>query len=255
MISPMLKCRTFISGLLILIAQSVWAYNIPDKSSRLVNDYTQTLSTSEQQMLEQKLLAYNDSTSTQVAIVIIPSLDGEEVSAYAVKLAEQWGIGRKDKDNGVLLLISIQDRRVTIQTGYGMEGVLPDAICKRIIEQEIKPAFQQSDYYGGIDKATTAIFKFAAGEYTADNYAEEGTPLFFILILIAFIIFVSIMSRRKGKHQQFSSRGSGIPFWMLMGGGGSRSHGGSWGNFSGGSGGFRGFGGGSFGGGGASGGW
>jgi uncharacterized protein len=236
----------------------LFAQNFPERSNRLVNDFTNTLSNEDVNALERKLVAYNDSTSTQVAIILIPSLEGYDVADYADRLAEKWGIGQKEKDNGVIILAAIQDRKVTIQTGYGMEGVLPDAICKRIIEYEITPEFKRGNFYQGLDNASTAIFKFAAGEYKADTYQKKGKKGFPAgLIILFFIIAIIAISRRKKRYQNIGTRGADIPFWMLMGGLGSGggSHRGSWGNFSGGSGGFGGFGGGSFGGGGASGSW
>lgn len=242
----------FISLALVIFSINVFAQTFPEKSNRLVNDYVGVLSSEESALLEKKLLAYNDSTSTQLAIVIIQSLEGYEVSDYATRLAEAWGVGQKEKDNGVMLLVALGDRKITIQTGYGMEGVLPDAICKRIIENEIKPAFKQSNFFVGLDNASTAIFKFAAGEYKADHYKKKkGLP--FGLILVIFIVVVVLLSRSKRNYQTIGGRGMGGFFPPFIGGGGSSR--GSWGDFSGGGGGFGGFGGGSFGGGGASGSW
>lgn len=249
-----LHIKNILVGLaLIILSSNVFAQNFPAKSNRLVNDYAGIMSVEEQNALEQKLVAYNDSTSTQLAIVIIESLEGYEVSDYATRLAESWGVGQKEKDNGVMLLVAIADKKITIQTGYGMEGVLPDAICKRIIENEIKPAFKQSRFYEGFDKASTAIFKFAAGEYKADHYAKKEKSMPFGVIIIIFIIAVIVLSRSKRNYQTIGGRGTGGFFPPFIGGGGSSR--GSWGDFSGGGGGFGGFGGGSFGGGGASGSW
>ncbi len=218
-----------------------------------MNDYAGVMSSEQVSALEQKLLAYNDSTSTQVAIITIKSLEGYEIADYAVRLATEWGIGQKDRNNGVLILAAIDDRKITIQTGYGMEGVLTDAITRRIIELEIKPSFKAGDYYTGLDLASSAIFKFAAGEYTAKNYGQKSkkksVPFFLIVILI--IAFIVISNRRKNSGS-IGSRGIGGGFFppFIGGGGGS----GSWGGGSGG-GGFGGFGGGGFGGGGSSGSW
>lgn len=247
-----LHTRIFYSLFFIFIAGlSSFAQTFPTKSDRLVNDYVGILDNSQVSTLEQKLIAYNDSTSTQVAIVIVNSVDGYEIADYAQRLAENWGVGQKAKDNGIIILAAIQDRKITIQTGYGMEGVITDAIARRIIEKEIKPAFKAGNYYEGFDLASTAIFKFASGEYTADAYSkkkEEDFP--FGIIIILFIVIVVFLSRRKQKYQNIGGRGTGY-FPPFIGGSGS----GSFGNFSGGSGGFGGFGGGSFGGGGASGSW
>ena len=173
-----LYSRNLILLLLLFIYGSVNAQEFPTKSKRLVNDFATLLSVDEVSALESKLVAYNDTTSTQVTIVIIKSLEGYEISDYAVRLANAWGIGKADKNNGALILVSLDEKKMSIQTGYGLEGVLPDAICKRIIEKEMKPSFKQSDYYGGFDLATTAIFKFAAGEYKADHYNnKKNNPL------------------------------------------------------------------------------
>ena len=230
------------------------AQEFPAKSNRLVNDYASLLSSEEVSSLEQKLVAYNDSTSTQISIVIIKSLEGYEVSDYAVRLASAWGIGQSDKNNGAIILVAVDDRKMSIQTGYGLEGVLPDAICKRIIERELKPSFKAGNFYEGFDLATTAMFKFASGEYKADHY-KRGKKLPIGALLIAFIVVIFIVSRASRKYQTIDGkgvRGGGGFFPPFIGGGGFGG-----GGFGGGSsgGGFGGFGGGSFGGGGASGGW
>lgn len=227
------------------------AQEFPEKSKRLVNDYTNTLSLDQVKSLEKKLVTYNKETSSEVAIVMINSLEGYDVSDYAVRLAENWGIGKRDKDNGVLILVAMQEHKITIQTGYGMEGVLPDAICRRIIEQEMKPSFKENDYYEGLNNATSAIFKFAAGEYTNDNYTgKKRWSVLYLAIILVVIIFALIMGRFRRRYQYINGKRRGTT-WLFGGGSG----GGSWGSFSSGSGGFGGFGGGSFGGGGASGSW
>lgn len=225
----------------------------PEKPNRLVNDYTQTLSPEQIAALEQKLVAFNDSTSTQISVVLINSLEGYDVADYAVRLAEKWGIGRKQKDNGVLLLAAVNDRRITIQVGYGLEGVITDALSRRIIEKVIKPSFTQGNYYRGIDEATTSLMKLSSGEYMADEAVQGGEkkripkwPL-----ILAMIVFV-LLARSRKRQQNIGSRGGGgVSAWPFLMGSGR----GSWGDFSSGSGGFGGFGGGGFGGGGASGSW
>ena len=249
--------RSLWISILLLLSIAVQAQDFPERSSMLVNDYAQVLSAAETNALEAKLVAYNDSTSTEIAIVIIKSLGNYEVSDYATKLGEKWGIGVKGKNNGLVILASIEDRKVTIQTGYGMEGVLPDAICKQIVENEIKPEFKQGNYYQGLDNATTAVIKYSKGEYQSDGKKKgkkKNLPVG--LIVIAFIGIVLFLSKRGGgggTNINGGLRGGGaLPLWMLMNSGGGR---GSYGSFSSGSGGFGGFGGGSFGGGGASGSW
>lgn len=240
--------------LLLILPGWLMAQNFPEKPNRLVNDYTQTLTTDELAALEQKLVAFDDSSSTQIAVVVINDLEGYDVADYAVRLAEKWGIGQQEKNNGIVLLASLGDRKVSIQTGYGMEGALPDAIARRIIEIAIKPNFKQGDYYTGLDQATDAIIAYTKGEFKNDqprSRKSKGFPLG--LILIIMIIIVTVAKRMGGGNngQVISGRGASSPFWWLLMGGGGHGGGGHTSD----GGGFGGFGGGSFGGGGASGSW
>lgn len=258
--------RFFFLILLISGASILQAQTFPEKPARLVNDYTNTLTQAEVSRLEQKLVAFDDSTSTQIAVVLIKSLEGYDVADYAVRLAEKWGIGGSKNNNGVLLLASIGDRKVTIQTGYGVEGALPDAIARRIIENEITPNFRTGNYFGGLDQGTSAIISYTKGEYNEarkKTKQSDGPSGFIIFLIIMVIIFLISRKGGGGGSQVIGRRGAASPFWwMLLGSGLGRSSGGGFGGFSGGGGGFGGggggfggFGGGSFGGGGASGSW
>jgi len=258
----------------ILIAVSFLAcygQNIPDPMvpPRLVNDFTGLLTTEQQIALNNKLLQFNNETSTQIYVVTYDDLQGYPIAEFASLLGDKWGIGQKGKDNGIVVLVSPGNREVTIQTGYGIEGVVTDALAKRIIETEIIPAFKEGKYYEGIDKATDVLISLTRGEYTADDYMKKtALPAIlagavFTFVVIVMIVFAIVMRRR------FYSPGKSIPWWvwlmMMNSSGGSRR--GSFGDFSSGSGGFGGFsggggfggfsggGGGSFGGGGASGSW
>src|SRR5205814_1313907 len=122
--------------------QTFAAEDFPDVSKTLVTDYANVLSEGDKASLENKLVAFNDSTSTQIAIVIMRSTGGYEIEEYSVQLFNKWKIGQAKKNNGVLILIAIEDRKVFITTGFGIEGVLPDALCKRIIDNDIKPNFK-----------------------------------------------------------------------------------------------------------------
>ncbi len=253
-----MKLRLFVTFLIFLLTWSIEAKDIPPRSNTLVTDYVKLLTPGERDALERKLVAYDDSTSTQIAIVIDRSLEGEEIFDYSYRLAEAWGIGRENKDNGVLVYIALQDRKLYIQTGYGAEGFLPDAMANRIIETVIKPAFRQDNYYQGLDKATDIIMQLGSGEYYNDGSSEEGfPPLAVIIILIVIVIILSSLFNDKGdgggyyRGGRYDSgrRGGG---WMYIPGGGWSSGGGG-GGFGGG--GFGGFGGGGFGGGGAGGSW
>ena len=231
---------------------------------RLVNDLTGTLSAEEVGQLEQKLLAYSDSTSTQVSIVLMGSVGPYDISDYAIQLGEKWGIGGKGKDNGILILAAMDDRKVFITTGRGMEGVVPDALAKRIVTDMILPNFKMQAYYQGLDQATDMIFKLASGEYKADEVLSEGNSggaILLILLLVFLFVIIPIIKNRKDNDNHMGGKGGGIDFWTtlvlanLLGGGGRSSGGGSFGDFSSGGGSFGGFGGGSFGGGGAGGSW
>jgi uncharacterized protein len=248
----------------------VHSQDIPDKllPPRLVNDFAGLLKEGEVGNLERKLVSFNDSTSTQIAIVIVKSLDGYDKSDYAQRLGEKWGIGQKGKNNGILILIKpkTSDSRgeVFIATGYGVEGPIPDLTCSEIVDNEILPAFRNGDYYGGLNKATNTLMSLARGEFSAADYGQRSKKSsgknipFGLTILIVFVI-ISIISRRSGGSNNKHISTGGLPFWMLLGmmNSGRGSHSGSWGGFSGGGGGggFGGFGGGSFGGGGAGGSW
>ena len=240
---------------LMLFGISASAQNFPEKPNTLVSDYTNTLSADENKALEQKLVAFADSTSSQIAVVLVPTLEGYDVADYAVRLADKWGIGQDKKNNGVILLVSIGDRKMSIQTGYGMEGALPDAIARRIIENSIKPAFKQGAYYQGLDAGTNDIIAYTKGEYKNDapkKGKNKTFPLVFILVFILIFIAIARISGGGGNGQVIGGHGTTGAFWWLLTSGGS-----SGGGFGGGSdsGGFGGFGGGSFGGGGASGSW
>ena len=248
---------------LVLCTLFSFAQELPPKSNTLVTDFTNTLSSAEQQQLEQKLVAFNDSTSTQIAVVIMKSTGEYDINDYGQRLGRAWGIGQKDKNNGVLVLVAIGDRKVAIATGYGAEGGLPDAITHEIIQNDITPNFKAGNYYAGLDAGTTDIMKYLKGEYKADNTAQGsgGGGSIAILIIIVVVILIIIFRNRGGGGQIIDRRGSASPFWWFLGGALLGRESGGWGGFSGGNGGdsggggFGGFGGGDFGGGGSSGSW
>lgn len=251
-------------ALFLLPALRATAQQVPPKPNppRLVNDYVNMLMPAQQDALEQKLDAYADTTSTQIVIVIIPTTGDYAMVDYAVKLGRTWGVGGSKFNNGIVILIARDDHKAFIATGYGMEGAVPDATCKEIIDGDIIPAFKQGNYYQGLNKATDDIIAAAAGEYKAPKKsARQGSGLIFFLIFVAIILFIIFLSNRGGGGgggRTYSRHGIG-PFigGMIAGdilGGGFRG-GGGFGGGGGGGGGFGGFGGGSFGGGGAGGGW
>ena len=223
---------------------------------KLVVDYTNTLSPDQINALEQKLVSFDDSTSSQISVVIIETTGDRDISDFAFALGRAWGIGNKEFNNGILLLVAKNDRKIFIATGYGLEGALPDALAKQIIADEIRPNFRENDFYRGLDEGTNAIIQAITGEYKApDGYHkrnEKGVPG--ILIVVIVIIIISIIKRGGGGGGYYNRggyrRGSGM--WLFPGAGG---FGGGFGGGSSSGGGFGGFGGGSFGGGGAGGGW
>lgn len=251
----------FLSG----IAQNVVP---PPNPPRLVNDYAGVLSKEQVAILEEKLVALDDSTSNQIAVVILKSLEGYEVQEYANKLFRSWGIGNKKTNNGVLILASIEDRKIWIEVGYGLEGAIPDVTASSIYRNEIVPEFKQQNYYRGIDNAINALSKAAVGEYKTKrvrkgNNGDDGwSVLTFIIILVIVIIIVGAGGGGRGGRGggMMSRRGAAnvaeALLWSSLLGGNNRGGGGfGGGGFGGGGGGFGGFGGGSSGGGGAGGSW
>jgi uncharacterized protein len=262
----MFKKIILFAGLLLCVC-SVFAQELPPKSNTIVTDFTNTLSADEKQRLESKLVAFNDSSSTQIAVVIVHSIGQYDVNEYAQKLGRAWGVGQKDKNNGIMVLVAKDDRKLSIQTGYGVEGALPDIITQQIRVNDMNPRFKEGDFYGGLDAGTDDIIKYTKGEYKADKKVQQGkdkgSPVGFIIIIVVFILIIVFRNRGGGGGQVIGSRGSASPFWWFLAGsalGRSSGNGGGWGGFSGGGGGsggggFGGFGGGSFGGGGSGGSW
>jgi len=248
----------------VLVCSLSFGQDFPErpKPPKLVNDFANILGDREELTLERKLVAYNDSNSTQIAVVSIISLNGNDIADYSFRLAEQWGIGQKGKDNGLLILVALEDRKMFIATGYGMEGIIPDAIAKRIVENYMKPNFRNKNYYKGIDEATSVIMGLASGQFTADQIGRKKTGLSRLIFPLLIIIFFIIMSYSRfrsvrGSHMAGSSLNF-LTFLFLMSamsgrGGGYSSFSSGSGSFGGGS--FGGFGGGGFGGGGAGGSW
>ncbi|WP_447641325.1 MULTISPECIES: TPM domain-containing protein [Chitinophagaceae] len=260
----MKKTQYFQRILLLLLAGVLCVINsfgqqLPARPNppKLVNDLAGILTPVQQTQLEHKLVALDDSTSNQIAIVTIKTLNGYPIEDYANKLFRSWGIGNKQTNNGVLVLVAVDDRSFRIEVGYGLEGAIPDITASDIMANQMTPAFKAGNYYDGLDKATDALAAAAAGEYhvarersSDDSDGAEGLVIFIILV----IIIVLIIRRGGGGGGMMSRRGSGTwipPIWFGGGSGGS----GFGGGFGGGGGGFGGFGGGSSGGGGASGGW
>lgn len=253
------KFRLFLAFLL-WSSSFVFGQTFPEQQSppRIVNDFANILSQDQEAKLEQKLVAFDDSTSTQIAIVTLADLDGEPASSFAPALAEKWGIGQKDRNNGLLILVSMSNpREVFIATGYGLEEFVPDATAKRIVDEHMLPYFKKSSYYEGLDLATTDLEQLLKGTFKGFGKKKGrrgglGIPPWIIVVfIILFVIFVSSRGGRGGNNRGVRTFGGpgwgGFPIGGFGGGGfgGGRSGGG----------GFGGFGGGGFGGGGAGGSW
>ncbi len=224
---------------------------------KLVNDYTGTLTADQQQALERKLVELDDSTFTQIVVVIVNSLDGYDVADAAIELGRTWGVGNKKNNSGVVLLIAKKDRKLNISPGYGLEGALTDIESGQIIRDIITPNFKTNNYYRGVDEGTDAIIKAVKGEYdTARPRQSKSTGSGKIILIIIIVLFILLSGSGGNKGGTFMSRrgfrGLGAPFIFGSGGGGGGS---SWGGGGSSGGGFGGFGGGSFGGGGSSGSW
>jgi uncharacterized protein len=195
------------------------------------------------------------------------SIGSYDIADYAVQLFNRWKIGDREKNNGVLVLVAVEDRKVFINTGYGIEGALPDALCKRIVDRDIVPRFKEKDYYGGLDAATTTIIGLVKGEFTADYIRRTRPHSGGLFLTLMFLFIIGVIFFAKGRQATRYARMNNLTFWAawaLLNAAQRRQrgqwntfsggHGGGWGGGFGG-GGFGGFGGGMSGGGGAGGSW
>ena len=257
-----------IGGLLLLIfvISSCFAQQIPNRPvpPQLVNDFTNTLTPSQKHYLEQKLRNYNDTTSTQIAVVFVNDLQGTTAADFAYQLGEKWGVGTKD-NNGIVILIKPKTNtkgEAFISVGYGLEPYITDALAKRIIENEMIPAFKNNDYYSGVNEATDIIIGLASGSFSSEKHSSSDDDtfilIFFIIMMVVMITFIKFAGKVGTTYSSKHSNSSiwNMLFWAsLFSNNGRHNHHNHWNNFSGRSGGFGGFGGGSFGGGGAGGSW
>lgn len=239
----------FIWLVFFLLSGQAFALEVPARPEGRVTDLTGTLSRNEKVILERKLADFEKETTNQIAVLLMPTLKGDSLEDYSIRLAEKWKIGQKGRNNGAILLIVKADRKLRIEVGYGLEGSLPDALSGSIIRNEIAPRFKTGQFYQGIDAGLSAIIAATKGEYKAPEKREcrsRSSPwgtLWPILLFFGIFAFINLVARKRHYHSG-GSRGwtSGGIFW-----GGGSSWGGSVGGFSGG--------GGDFGGGGASGNW
>ncbi|MDP1680312.1 MAG: YgcG family protein [Burkholderiales bacterium] len=196
---------------------------VPPRAAR-VTDLTQTLSTPQQQALEQKLVALEAQKGSQIAVLIVPTTKPEEIEQFSIRVAEAWKLGRKGIDDGVILLMAKDDRTLRIEVGYGLEGAIPDIAAKRIIEEIITPRFRTGDFYSGIDQGVDRLIGLIKGEalpppkpskWIGANSFENIFPLALFLIFVVGGVLRAIFGRLLGAS--IASVVAGIGAWMLIG--------------------------------------
>ncbi|MCB0401647.1 MAG: TPM domain-containing protein [Flavobacteriales bacterium] len=226
----------------------------------LVQDYANVLSDAEEQTLRQALIRFDDTTSTQILLVTVTDLCGYDKAEFTYTLGEKWGVGSSEFNNGLVIMVKPKEidgkGEAYIATGYGLEGVLPDATAKQIIEKEMIPHFKNKEYYEGIHAAANVAMEIVAGEYSAGDYRTKDRWKAILVFAIFIGLFIFFIINKAGRARKYANT-NGMTFWAAWSllNASRGSHGGSYGDFSSGGGSFGGFGGGSFGGGGAGGSW
>lgn len=181
----------------------VYAFTSPGNPTGYVNDFASVLTLEQKSTLENKISLFNASTTNEIAVVTVKNLGGDYIENYAVKLFEAWKIGTSKNDNGVLLLIAVEDRKMRIEVGYGLEGALTDSVAAAIIRDDLTPSFKQNDFYGGIDKAVDDIIRATRGEYQSTGEGAKNSSggmsleLIFFLVIVGIQFFSSILGRSK----------------------------------------------------------
>ena len=219
--------KKFLLTLFAIVLSSTTFADIPAPTNKLVNDFASVMTSEQALEMECELRLYNDSTSTQICVVTVESLDDLSPAEYAQQLGEKWGVGQAGKDNGVIILVKKKTEEsggdVFIATGYGVEGLLPDAICKRIIERTMIPKLKEGDYHGAIVDAISEIQKYLSVEFIADEINSENLSwwkiVLIIIILIMFIVLFTDGNTHSGGSSSFSSGGSSSRSFSFGGGG------------------------------------
>ncbi len=259
-----LRLLPAIVALFLVVRWRAAAANLPPPPTAYFTDYAGIVRPDTVRLLNQRLEEFERATSNQLLVVVFPNLPTDvALDDYTQDVFRAWRPGQKGRDNGAIFFVFVKDRKMRIQTGRGLEGALPDAICKRIISDEVAPRFQQGDFDGGLVAGVNAMIAATKGEYTgtgrtvAENQQHgaetEGSVGFWVLVILIFLIFAYLNSRARQRGVVYSGRGS-RGMWIGPIGGGWGGGGGFGGGGFGGGGGFSG-GGGDSGGGGASGGW
>jgi len=259
MIRPARAVVSLAAAVLVSAATIARAQSPPPAPAHYFNDYAGVVAPDVAARLDQKLKAFDDQTSSQIVVAVFPELPSPSLEDFTVRAAQAWRVGRSKLSNGAVLFVFVKDRKMRIETGYGLEGALPDATAHRIIDERITPAFRNNDYAGGLEAGIDAMMAATRGEYTASPAPAGGGTSggfgssFFLILLVLFIVIAMSRSGRRGRTYGRGGYYGGGPWWW--GGGGFGGGGGGFGGGGfGGGGGFSG-GGGSFGGGGASGSW
>ncbi|AGC75244.1 uncharacterized protein LX97_02382 [Nonlabens dokdonensis] len=236
-------------------------FEIPPKPStskqQPIYDYAGILTDSEFTSLSSKLKRYADTTSTQIVYAVIKSSNGMELDQLGAQWGQKWGIGQEDEDNGVLLILAVEDRQVDINTGYGIESRLSDLDAERIVNRVLIPNFKNKNYYAGLDQGADAIFQGLEGEFTGTPQSNNQIPWQFFIFFGFFLLIIIMQARNKndGNRNGGSRNGGSLLDVIILSNMGRGGFGGGFGGSSSGGGFGGGFGGGGFGGGGAGGSW
>jgi len=218
-----LSCRgrAALGFFLLLFALCAWAQAAVPDLSRRVTDLTATLGADQIAALESKLAAFEAQKGSQIAVLIVPTTQPEDIAQFGIRVAEQWKVGREKIDDGVILIVAKDDRTLRLEVGYGLEGAIPDAIAKRVIAETITPYFKAGDFYGGIDAGVQQLMRLIEGEplpppRAAGNGGEEGS---FVLLIVGGIVagwLLSLMMSRPAAGG-VAALGSGVAGAMLLG--------------------------------------
>ncbi|MBV9495735.1 MAG: TPM domain-containing protein [Acidobacteria bacterium] len=264
-----MRLRILLLVALVLCGTGAFALDVPPAPTHWFTDEAHIVDAASADALDRKLADFEQRSGAQFIIYVFPSIENEAIEDFTIRCVERWKVGNKKYDNGLVLFVFLQEKKVRIEVGYGLEGTITDAVSSRVIREQIAPHFQQSDYAGGLNAAADALIeRITKGEAPVEPVNRRGSDsrdsqfggidLGFVIFLIVVALFILPMLRRRGLGGGGGCGGCFWPMFFLGGGGrGTTFGGGGWsggGGFGGGGGGFSG-GGGGFGGGGATGGW
>lgn len=221
------KARLYLAGLVSLLAPTILslalALDVPPLRGR-INDYAGLIPADKARALEERLARFEAETGHQIAVLTIPSLKGDSLEDFSIRVAEAWKIGKKGFDNGAILLIARDDRKLRIEVGYGLEGVMPDAIASRIIREVITPRFRSGDFAGGIEAGVDTILTVTKGEKLPERArpapgSSQGASLITILMITAMLALFIGMTRRRLLGGAFGGAASGLVTSLFASGG------------------------------------